>query len=157
MKETICRQTKSCEFKALARRRRSTTGLPILFEHVLRVSKLSKYQSRGHRRLRSCSWRKNRISRALLDLHPQFASQGNYALNSMFYKRQIPSIVSDSKSFSTIDATRRLLENALLDLSNERFVLLSPTCILLFNFVCSTAGGEESGMLHQLKQSKKAI
>ncbi|CAL9778965.1 unnamed protein product, partial [Musa acuminata subsp. burmannicoides] len=98
-----------------------------------------------------------RISRALLDLHPQFASQGNYALNSMFYKRQIPSTVFDCKRFSTIDATRRLLENALLNLSNERFVLLLPTCISLFNFVCSTVGGEENGMLHQLKQSKRAI
>lgn len=33
-----------------------------------------------------------------------------------------------------IDAERRLLANALLDVSNERFVLLSETCIPLFNF-----------------------
>ena len=33
-----------------------------------------------------------------------------------------------------IDAKRRLLANALLDFSNERFVLLSETCIPLFNF-----------------------
>jgi hypothetical protein len=33
-----------------------------------------------------------------------------------------------------IDAERRLLANALLDFSNERFVLLSETCIPLFNF-----------------------
>ena len=33
-----------------------------------------------------------------------------------------------------IDAERRLLANALLDPSNERFVLLSETCIPLFNF-----------------------
>lgn len=35
---------------------------------------------------------------------------------------------------SMIDAERRLLANALLDLSNQRFVLLSETCIPLFNF-----------------------
>ncbi|KAJ0960170.1 hypothetical protein J5N97_002037 [Dioscorea zingiberensis] len=33
-----------------------------------------------------------------------------------------------------IDAERRLLASALLDFSNERFVLLSETCIPLFNF-----------------------
>lgn len=33
-----------------------------------------------------------------------------------------------------IDAERRLLANALLDFSNQRFVLLSETCIPLFNF-----------------------
>lgn len=33
-----------------------------------------------------------------------------------------------------VDAKRRLLANALLDFSNERFVLLSETCIPLFNF-----------------------
>ena len=35
---------------------------------------------------------------------------------------------------SIVDAERRLLANALLDLSNERFLLLSETCIPLFNF-----------------------
>lgn len=33
-----------------------------------------------------------------------------------------------------LDAERRLLANALLDLSNQRFVLLSESCIPLFNF-----------------------
>ncbi|KAF5751904.1 hypothetical protein HS088_TW02G00923 [Tripterygium wilfordii] len=33
-----------------------------------------------------------------------------------------------------IEAERRLLANALLDISNQRFVLLSETCIPLFNF-----------------------
>lgn len=33
-----------------------------------------------------------------------------------------------------IEAERRLLSNALLDISNERFVLLSEACIPLFNF-----------------------
>ncbi|XVF09565.1 hypothetical protein REPUB_Repub07fG0105100 [Reevesia pubescens] len=33
-----------------------------------------------------------------------------------------------------VEAERRLLANALLDISNERFVLLSESCIPLFNF-----------------------
>lgn len=33
-----------------------------------------------------------------------------------------------------IDAEKRLLANALLDISNQRFVLLSESCIPLFNF-----------------------
>ncbi|KAE9467099.1 hypothetical protein C3L33_00998, partial [Rhododendron williamsianum] len=36
-----------------------------------------------------------------------------------------------------IDAERRLLANALLDFSNERFILLSDTCIPLFNFTAT--------------------
>ncbi|XP_077253247.1 glycosyltransferase BC10-like isoform X2 [Tasmannia lanceolata] len=36
--------------------------------------------------------------------------------------------------FSMIEAERRLLANALLDFSNQHFVLLSESCIPLFNF-----------------------
>lgn len=36
--------------------------------------------------------------------------------------------------FSMVEAERRLLANALLDVSNQRFVLLSESCIPLFNF-----------------------
>ncbi|EPS69594.1 hypothetical protein M569_05174, partial [Genlisea aurea] len=35
---------------------------------------------------------------------------------------------------SLCDAERRLLANALLDASNERFILLSESCIPLYNF-----------------------
>lgn len=35
---------------------------------------------------------------------------------------------------SIVDAERRLLANSLLDFSNERFVLLSESCVPLFNF-----------------------
>ncbi|KAF9625588.1 hypothetical protein IFM89_024361 [Coptis chinensis] len=44
-----------------------------------------------------------------------------------------PKLVEWGKA-SMIDAERRLLANALLDFSNERFILLSETCIPLFNF-----------------------
>jgi len=36
--------------------------------------------------------------------------------------------------FSMLEAERRLLANALLDFSNQRFVLISESCIPLFNF-----------------------
>lgn len=38
-------------------------------------------------------------------------------------------------SVSLVDAEKRLLANALLDFSNERFVLLSESCIPIYNFL----------------------
>ncbi|CAO2830108.1 unnamed protein product [Amaranthus hypochondriacus] len=54
--------------------------------------------------------------------------------SSVFYKRRIPSKSVEWGTSSMIDAERRLLANALLDFSNERFILLSESCIPLFNF-----------------------
>nr|XP_043625915.1 glycosyltransferase BC10-like [Erigeron canadensis] len=54
--------------------------------------------------------------------------------SSVFYKRSIPSKPVQWGKPSMIDAERRLLANALLDFSNQRFILLSETCIPLFNF-----------------------
>ncbi|GAA0139474.1 transferase [Lithospermum erythrorhizon] len=54
--------------------------------------------------------------------------------SSVFYKRRVPSKEVQWGKPSMIDAERRLLANALLDISNERFILLSETCIPLFNF-----------------------
>ncbi|KAL8111064.1 hypothetical protein AgCh_026713 [Apium graveolens] len=53
---------------------------------------------------------------------------------SVFHGRRIPSKPVEWGKLSMIDAERRLLANALLDFSNKRFVLLSETCIPLFNF-----------------------
>lgn len=53
---------------------------------------------------------------------------------SVFYRRQIPSQVAEWGRMSMCDAERRLLANALLDISNEWFVLLSEACIPLHNF-----------------------
>ncbi|WOG95857.1 hypothetical protein DCAR_0415186 [Daucus carota subsp. sativus] len=64
--------------------------------------------------------------------HPSY--HYNYPKNSVFYGRAIPSKPLWWGTVSMIDAERRLLANALLDLSNQRFVLLSETCIPLFNF-----------------------
>ncbi|XP_021900507.1 uncharacterized protein LOC110816569 [Carica papaya] len=54
--------------------------------------------------------------------------------SSVFYRRQIPSQVVEWGEMSMCDAERRLLANALLDISNEWFILLSEACIPLHNF-----------------------
>ncbi|PSR91141.1 Glycosyl transferase, family 14 protein [Actinidia chinensis var. chinensis] len=54
--------------------------------------------------------------------------------NSVFYGRRIPSKEVKWGDVNMIEAERRLLANALLDFSNQRFVLLSESCIPLFNF-----------------------
>ncbi|KAI4350934.1 hypothetical protein L6164_005337 [Bauhinia variegata] len=54
--------------------------------------------------------------------------------SSVFYDRRIPSKVVRWGEFNMIEAERRLLANALLDISNQRFALLSESCIPLFNF-----------------------
>ncbi|KAK2397547.1 glycosyltransferase BC10 [Trifolium repens] len=57
-----------------------------------------------------------------------------YDQSSIFYGRRIPSKEVKWGENSMIEAERRLLANALLDFSNQRFVLLSEACIPLFNF-----------------------
>ncbi|GAA0172839.1 transferase [Lithospermum erythrorhizon] len=61
-----------------------------------------------------------------------------YSLNitnvSVFFGRQIPSQDVAWGSVNLVDAEKRLLANALLDFSNERFVLLSESCIPVYNF-----------------------
>ncbi|KAI8021963.1 Glycosyltransferase BC10 [Camellia lanceoleosa] len=58
----------------------------------------------------------------------------NVSTTSPFYRRQIPSKSVEWGSASLANAERRLLANALLDFSNERFVLLSESCIPVHNF-----------------------
>ncbi|XVF44200.1 hypothetical protein PTKIN_Ptkin02bG0101800 [Pterospermum kingtungense] len=53
---------------------------------------------------------------------------------SVFHGRRIPSKEVEWGNVNMIEAERRLLANALLDFSNQRFVLLSESCIPLFNF-----------------------
>ncbi|KAE9446793.1 hypothetical protein C3L33_21308, partial [Rhododendron williamsianum] len=64
--------------------------------------------------------------------HPGY--ELNVLNTSAFYGRQIPSQHVEWGSGSLVDAERRLLANALLDFSNERFVLLSESCIPIQNF-----------------------
>ncbi|KAL8241883.1 hypothetical protein R6Q59_012185 [Mikania micrantha] len=54
--------------------------------------------------------------------------------SSVFHGRKIPSKSVQWGKVNMIEAERRLLANALLDFSNQRFVLLSESCIPLFNF-----------------------
>ncbi|KAK8950256.1 hypothetical protein KSP40_PGU000466 [Platanthera guangdongensis] len=62
----------------------------------------------------------------------------NYKLNvsesSAFYGRHIPSEEVSWGSISLVDSEKRLLANALLDFSNERFILLSESCIPVYDF-----------------------
>ncbi|GAB4855515.1 hypothetical protein Ancab_024134 [Ancistrocladus abbreviatus] len=58
----------------------------------------------------------------------------SFPKNSVFFGRRIPSKEVRWGMFNMVEAERRLLANALLDYSNQRFVLLSESCIPLFNF-----------------------
>ncbi|ESQ47738.1 hypothetical protein EUTSA_v10021956mg [Eutrema salsugineum] len=63
----------------------------------------------------------------------------DFPSSSVFYRRQIPSQPVAWGEMSMCEAERRLLANALLDFSNEWFVLLSEACIPLrgFDFIYS--------------------
>ncbi|CAN7035822.1 unnamed protein product [Brassica rapa subsp. trilocularis] len=54
--------------------------------------------------------------------------------SSVFYKKRIPSKAVEWGESSMLDAERRLLSHAILEPCNARLVLLSETCIPLFNF-----------------------
>nr|XP_043636599.1 glycosyltransferase BC10-like [Erigeron canadensis] len=60
--------------------------------------------------------------------------QPNFTTSSVFYGKQVPCQTVEWGRMSMCDAERRLLANALLDISNEWFVLLSEACIPLYNF-----------------------
>ncbi|XP_044479918.1 glycosyltransferase BC10-like [Mangifera indica] len=65
---------------------------------------------------------------------PSFNEAQGEPPGSVFYGRRIPRKEVQWGDVNMIEAERRLLANALLDFSNERFVLLSESCIPLFNF-----------------------
>ncbi|KAK6927309.1 Glycosyl transferase, family 14 [Dillenia turbinata] len=67
-------------------------------------------------------------------VHSSPSFRADFPPSSVFFRRQIPSQVAEWGRMSLCDAERRLLTNALLDISNEWFVLLSETCIPLYNF-----------------------
>ncbi|XP_062224988.1 glycosyltransferase BC10-like [Phragmites australis] len=64
---------------------------------------------------------------------PGYTTRG-YWRSSPFHGRQIPSKEVSWGSITLVDAEKRLLANALLDWSNERFVLVSESCVPVFNF-----------------------
>ncbi|KAL6985498.1 hypothetical protein U1Q18_018873 [Sarracenia purpurea var. burkii] len=67
-------------------------------------------------------------------IHSLPSFQADFPSSSVFYNRRIPSQISEWGKMSMCDAERRLLANALLDISNEWFVLVSESCIPLYNF-----------------------
>ncbi|XVF74457.1 hypothetical protein PTKIN_Ptkin13bG0111800 [Pterospermum kingtungense] len=67
-------------------------------------------------------------------VHALPSYNAGYPPTSVFYRRQIPSQIVEWGRMSMCEAERRLLANALLDISNEWFVLLSESCIPLHNF-----------------------
>lgn len=67
-------------------------------------------------------------------IHSLPSFEAEFPSSSVFYRRQIPSQVAEWGRMSMCDAERRLLANALLDISNEWFILLSESCIPLYNF-----------------------
>ncbi|OIV89984.1 hypothetical protein TanjilG_00362 [Lupinus angustifolius] len=67
-------------------------------------------------------------------IHSLPSYKARFPPSSVFYNRQIPSQVSEWGRMSMCDAERRLLANALLDISNEWFILLSESCIPLYKF-----------------------
>ncbi|CAM8978797.1 unnamed protein product [Rhodiola kirilowii] len=66
-------------------------------------------------------------------IHPTPSYTTNFTKDSVFYERQIPSQIAEWGRMSMCEAERRLLANALLDISNEWFILLSEACIPLYN------------------------
>ncbi|KAI3687373.1 hypothetical protein L1987_81068 [Smallanthus sonchifolius] len=67
-------------------------------------------------------------------IHSLPSYEAEFSSKSVFYGRQIPSQAAEWGQMSMCDAERRLLANALLDFSNECFVLVSESCIPLYNF-----------------------
>ncbi|KAF8051033.1 hypothetical protein N665_1813s0002 [Sinapis alba] len=69
--------------------------------------------------------------------------RSDFERSSVFYRRYIPSQAVAWGEMSMCEAERRLLANALLDISNEWFVLLSESCIPLrgFGFIYGYVSG----------------
>lgn len=67
-------------------------------------------------------------------LHNLPSYKSDFPTSSVFHGRQIPSQVAEWGKISITEAERRLLANALLDISNEWFILLSESCIPIHNF-----------------------
>ncbi|KAF7027271.1 hypothetical protein CFC21_039327 [Triticum aestivum] len=72
-------------------------------------------------------------------VHASPAYTGSPPADSVFYGRMIPSQNTSWGNMNLVDAERRLLGTALLDLGNARFALLSETCIPLLSFPAAYA------------------
>nr|GEY60116.1 glycosyl transferase, family 14 [Tanacetum cinerariifolium] len=74
------------------------------------------------------------VNKYSIYVHTNPGVRMNFSNSSVFYNRVIPSQDVRWGTVTLVDAERRLLGNALLDFSNERFVLLSESCIPIYNF-----------------------
>ncbi|CAM0878565.1 unnamed protein product [Alopecurus aequalis] len=72
-------------------------------------------------------------------VHAQPDYTGSPPPESPFFGRMVPSQRTSWGNINLVDAERRLLANALLDLSNAHFALVSESCIPLFNFTTVNA------------------
>ncbi|KAL9158458.1 hypothetical protein ABFS82_08G070300 [Erythranthe guttata] len=89
--------------------------------------------------------------------HPSY-NDSHVPKDSAFYGRRIPSQAVKWGTISMIDAERRLLANALLEPSNQRFVLVSDSCIPVFNFttVYSYLAGTNQSFLASIDDPRKS-
>ncbi|XP_031499674.1 glycosyltransferase BC10-like [Nymphaea colorata] len=67
-------------------------------------------------------------------IHTRPSYNGSASQQSVFHGRRIPSKKVTWGNLNMVEAERRLLANALLDFSNQRFVLVSESCIPIFPF-----------------------
>ncbi|OQU75987.1 hypothetical protein SORBI_3010G070400 [Sorghum bicolor] len=67
-------------------------------------------------------------------VHADPSYTGSPPDDSVFYNRMIPSQNTSWGDVTLVDAARRLVANALLDVGNQRFALVSESCIPLYNF-----------------------
>ncbi|GFP84675.1 hypothetical protein PHJA_000611400 [Phtheirospermum japonicum] len=67
-------------------------------------------------------------------VHSDPGYNGSEPVGSVFHGRRIASKKVEWGNVNMVEAERRLLANALLDFSNQQFVLLSESCIPLHNF-----------------------
>ncbi|KAL2939443.1 2-succinyl-5-enolpyruvyl-6-hydroxy-3-cyclohexene-1-carboxylate synthase [Bienertia sinuspersici] len=76
------------------------------------------------------------LTRKMLPLAPlwELFFKEHQGLYSIYIHISSPEFVDEPLESSVFYKQRRLLANALLDFSNERFILLSESCIPLFNF-----------------------
>ncbi|KAL8208273.1 hypothetical protein R6Q57_007685 [Mikania cordata] len=81
-------------------------------------------------------------------IHSLPSYEPRFPSTSVFYNRQIPSQIAEWGRMSMCDAERRLLANALLDISNKYFILVSESCIPLYSFTI---------IYHYMTQSKHSF
>ncbi|KAL2940183.1 ATP-dependent zinc metalloprotease YME1-like protein [Bienertia sinuspersici] len=76
---------------------------------------------------------KGQEGRYSIYIHALPSYNEEFPSTSVLYQRRIPSHATEWGKMSMCDAEKRLLANALLDISNEWFILVTESCIPLYN------------------------